>query len=133
DPRDGRPTIDMPPGNGLGGQPFQSDTMSPYYAYADAAVWDIGNPDPPITPAMEASGGRSMGRRLVQHGSYQPTRLGDATHQIRVVGTASGNFMLLYWQRRGLPSELFAELDVRTSFDIDWSEVMIEGSNLKLS
>lgn len=89
DPRDGRPAFIRPPSPG-----WNSDMpWHPYWPRLDASLWDIGRADPPVTPAIAASGAKAVGKRLVDRRDVGPARIGDKTYQVQIdiegVGTPS--------------------------------------------
>lgn len=61
EPGGGRPRIELP---SLSNVP--TPRPGPRYAPLESsAVWDVGHPDPPVSPHLYALGGTSLGRRLV--------------------------------------------------------------------
>lgn len=82
DPGDGRPHVALPRtkrpswNNGF---PFH-----PYGPLPDGCLWDIGRPDPEVTPAILAAGGKALGKRIVERYGEGPARLGDKTYQVEV-------------------------------------------------
>jgi hypothetical protein len=77
DPRDGRPVINLPPA------PSVSTLYCPtYFGATDGVLWDIGRVDPPSTPAIEASGGKALGKRILARNLLYPARLGENTKQL---------------------------------------------------
>ena len=127
DPRDGRPSIQVPPAYGLGSSDNQGRLHS-YFALRDGVLWDIGRPDPETPPAIEAAGGRCLGRRLVNITQYHPARLADRTRQLQVRATLSAGVLTFYWHERNVGSETgFASYSLG-DFGVDWNTVRVEES-----
>lgn len=63
---------------------FNSPYLMPIGPERDAALWDIGKPDPPAGVVITEAGGTSLGRRLVAVGDTMPARLNDHTYQLQV-------------------------------------------------
>lgn len=126
DPRDGRPHIDMPPGYLLGALGANPGTYHGYAAQQVGAVWDIGREDPETTPEIEAAGGKSLGRRLVNLSTFHPAHVGDRTLQVQVYGVRSGDTLQMYWQlATGGAAVMFAQYHV-SAFGIDWAAIRTE-------
>lgn len=83
DPRDGRPHVSLPfakvPVHGIS---FPWAQYAPRY---DGCLWDIGRPDPPVTPAIFAASATALGKRIVNRLGVGPVRLGERTAQVEVV------------------------------------------------
>lgn len=83
-PHDGRPDVlyNAPPNN--------VSTLIPYIPVSDGILWDIGRPDPPVTPLIHASGGTSWGRRILSASpgaTRLPARVGGRTVLIDILQT----------------------------------------------
>lgn len=87
---------------------FNSPYLMPIGPERDAALWDIGKPDPPPGEVITEAGGTSLGRRLVAVGDTMPTRLNDRTYQLQVsaLRVTGGTQMVL-----GLKGEVAEEFD----------------------
>lgn len=75
--------------------PFPSIAPAPspapsFQPLGDAAVWDVGRPDPPFSEQLYAAGGESLGRRLVPvHDGLTMTSSGPRHLVIRDTGVGS--------------------------------------------
>lgn len=122
DPMDGRPAFPLPAR--ISPVPRELHTYAPK---VDGMLWDIGRPDPPVTPEILARGGSSLGKRLVE-GSNLPTRLGDRTYQLRVDSYTSGGMLQLWWRRVDYTgTNVFATIN-EDEFGLDWATLADEGS-----
>ena len=80
-PHDGRPEVDLKPWNvGL------SSRLPDYVSTPAGVLWDIGRPDPPVTPLVYARGGTSLGRRILNPEIQPrlPARLDGVTRHVLV-------------------------------------------------
>lgn len=122
DPMDGRPVFRLPAR--ITPNPRE---LHAYFPKVDGMLWDIGRPDPPVTPEILARGGSSLGKRLVE-GSNLPTRLGERTYQLRVDSNTSGGMLRLWWSRDGFTgTNVFATIN-EDEFGLDWNTLADEGS-----
>lgn len=71
DPRDGRAVIQLPT------KPDRSQYFPSISPDRSGFLWDIGREDPPVTPLIEAAGGKSLGRRIIR------SRAGDQRYPVR--------------------------------------------------
>lgn len=82
-PHDGRPEIPLPSRTVNGSSRYRG---APYVPSESGVLWDIGRPDPPVTPLIYAAGGTAWGRRIVspETNPMIPARLGDQTRRINI-------------------------------------------------
>lgn len=114
DPMDGRPAFPLPTRISPVPREMHSD-----FPKVDGMLWDIGRPDPPVTPEILARGGLSLGKRIVE-GSNLPTRLGERTYQLRVDSNTSGGMLQLWWSRAGFTGNtVFATIN-EDDFGLNW-------------
>lgn len=123
DPMDGRAQVPMPPFYSL--YLGESHRMADYAAQQNGYLWDIGMPDPPPSPEIEAAGGKLLGRRIVGGGVYLPVRLGDLTRHLFVYGTVFDGLVRFEAQPRGGVSRILTQMPL-ADVEVDWSKAAIE-------
>lgn len=123
DPMDGRASLPMPAfySRYLG----ENHRMAGYAAQQDGYLWDIGMPDPPPNPEIEAAGGKLLGRRIVGGGLFLPVRLGELTRHLFISGSVFDGQVLFSAQPRGGVGRTLAQIAL-SDVEIDWSKAAIE-------
>ncbi|KAB0549818.1 hypothetical protein F7R01_00925 [Pseudomonas argentinensis] len=123
DPMDGRAPVPMPAfySRYLG----ENHRMADYAAQQDGYLWDIGMPDPPPSPEIEAAGGKLLGRRIVGGGLFLPVRLGELTRHLFISGSVFDGQVRFEAQLRGGMGRTLAQLPL-ADVELDWSKAAIE-------
>lgn len=133
-PHDGRPQFQLPSNNGGF---TDSKQLPPYSPTAAGILWDIGRPDPPVTPVIYAAGGTAWGRRILnpEFDDRLPARLEGKTRFVRVFmgyrAVATSPTADLKIEVDGLQSTV-GTLDLSADFGGAPSDLYAEGTDATL-